>query len=326
MSRTLKVSPECIKQVKFSLPRHNYSTVQELAEDSQIARSTVSNFLNGKPVLTRNFLELCHFLDLDSEQISGLKIKENKQQDYSINAQNIDSIKRQSNITIIQLSIVLDTQDEVAISKLPEILKQIKEISGDTSMNIENIEKGSIVLKISGSKTGCERLNNLFRSGQLTELLGIEILDLALELPEKNLIQLGQWLQNQFIEAEKAQWVTINEIFGTQQFAFRNNGSPRAKQVKLGEKIINLILNVEDLEEEISIIFGIYPNRQEPLPQNLNVVVFGENEQILIEIPLANYPNGVVQELFFDPGEAFHIEMTLDNQVYLESFIIERVF
>jgi transcriptional regulator with XRE-family HTH domain len=75
MSRSLKVSPHYIKQVKVAVKRHGFARQTDLAKDLQLSRSTVSNFLNGRPVDFLNFYEICHRLDLDLATIAGSSLQ-----------------------------------------------------------------------------------------------------------------------------------------------------------------------------------------------------------------------------------------------------------
>jgi DNA-binding Xre family transcriptional regulator len=62
MPRSLRVREECISAVKSALLRNGFPSQKILAEDLGIAQSTVSNFLNGKPVDYANFAEICRVL------------------------------------------------------------------------------------------------------------------------------------------------------------------------------------------------------------------------------------------------------------------------
>lgn len=70
MTRSLKVKQACIKSVKQAVKRNGYMTQQVLAEELGMARSTLSLFLNGKPVSTLNFYEICQKLGLDHQEIA----------------------------------------------------------------------------------------------------------------------------------------------------------------------------------------------------------------------------------------------------------------
>lgn len=69
-SRSLKVSPQYIKQVKSALRRNGFARQRDLAEAVQLCRSTVWHFLNGRPVDYLNFFEICQKLGLDLDKIA----------------------------------------------------------------------------------------------------------------------------------------------------------------------------------------------------------------------------------------------------------------
>ena len=70
MSRSLKVSSEYIPLVKSALRRNGFARQIDLAESVQVCKSTVWNFLNGKPVDYLNFFEICQKLGLDLHEIA----------------------------------------------------------------------------------------------------------------------------------------------------------------------------------------------------------------------------------------------------------------
>lgn len=71
MPRSIRVRPECISQVKAALPRNGYIRQTDLAESLQISQSTVSSFLNGRPVDFLNFTEICRALGLEWQDIAN---------------------------------------------------------------------------------------------------------------------------------------------------------------------------------------------------------------------------------------------------------------
>jgi transcriptional regulator with XRE-family HTH domain len=74
MPRSVKVRPEFISQVKSALPRNGYIRQTDLAEYLQISQSTISSFLNGRPVDYLNFREICRALDLEWQNIADLTV------------------------------------------------------------------------------------------------------------------------------------------------------------------------------------------------------------------------------------------------------------
>lgn len=71
MPRSIRVRPECISQVKSALPRNGYVRQIDLAESLQISQSTVSSFLNGRPVDFLNFTEICRALGLEWQDVAN---------------------------------------------------------------------------------------------------------------------------------------------------------------------------------------------------------------------------------------------------------------
>ncbi|MEO0839951.1 MAG: AAA-like domain-containing protein [Cyanobacteria bacterium J06643_5] len=72
MPRSVKVRSKFISQVKSALPRNGYIRQSDLAEYLQVSQSTISSFLNGKPVDYLNFREICRALNLEWQDIADL--------------------------------------------------------------------------------------------------------------------------------------------------------------------------------------------------------------------------------------------------------------
>jgi nucleoside phosphorylase len=73
MSRSIRVAPEYIAQVKLAIKRTGFPSQQALATESGFGRSTVNNFVNGKPVDFVTFVEICEKLRLDWQTIVDIK-------------------------------------------------------------------------------------------------------------------------------------------------------------------------------------------------------------------------------------------------------------
>ncbi|MBD1835726.1 AAA-like domain-containing protein [Cyanobacteria bacterium FACHB-472] len=72
MPRSVRVRPEFILEVKSALPRNGYIRQTDLGEYLQISQSTISSFLNGRPVDYLNFREICRALGLEWQDIADL--------------------------------------------------------------------------------------------------------------------------------------------------------------------------------------------------------------------------------------------------------------
>ncbi len=75
MPRSVQVRSEFISKVKSALPRNGYIRQTDLAEYLQISQSTISSFLNGKPVDYLNFREICRALSLEWQDIADLMLE-----------------------------------------------------------------------------------------------------------------------------------------------------------------------------------------------------------------------------------------------------------
>jgi len=83
-----------------------------------------------------------------------------------------------------QCYFVIDgTFDHVDQAKIESLMEKLRQYSGDASITVRDIRRGSIVLVIDGTAIGLERLDYLFRTGQLSELLSREN-DLQIEIQE----------------------------------------------------------------------------------------------------------------------------------------------
>ncbi|MEH2029577.1 MAG: helix-turn-helix transcriptional regulator [Nostoc sp.] len=69
MSRTLVASADGVKLARKALKARNL-TQTDFAMEVGLGYTTVSNFLNGKPIYRTNFQEICVFLDLDWRDIA----------------------------------------------------------------------------------------------------------------------------------------------------------------------------------------------------------------------------------------------------------------
>ncbi|MCL1474275.1 helix-turn-helix transcriptional regulator [Argonema antarcticum] len=71
--RSLQASESGIQQVKLALERRQL-TQKAFGEELGIAWSTISKFFNGKRIYRTIFLEICHKLSLDWQEIAGVEI------------------------------------------------------------------------------------------------------------------------------------------------------------------------------------------------------------------------------------------------------------
>jgi transcriptional regulator with XRE-family HTH domain len=70
MTRSLKIRSDWIEKIKLSLKRNGIPNQKHLATDVGLAISTVSNFLNGKPVDYASFKDICDCLNVDWQVVA----------------------------------------------------------------------------------------------------------------------------------------------------------------------------------------------------------------------------------------------------------------
>jgi DNA-binding Xre family transcriptional regulator len=221
---------------------------------------------------------------------------------------------------------VKGTKDAI-IPSLDDFQNRVRQISADTLLQIEIVVKGSVVIVMKGSLEGFKRLETMFKSGQLTEILGFAIEDVHLGsvIETAAPVNLSEWFQNNFIEAIQAGWQTITEIFSRRTLtpAFRSNAVQRAKQIQLGDRTLALILDLEVVQsQQISIFIGVYPLSKETyLPEDIKIVVFFDSGEPL-EIPVNDNLQGFSQEILFFPGEQFSVQVTSGDDTVIEYFVI----
>jgi hypothetical protein len=129
-TRSLKVRSDCVESVKNSVRRNGFPNQKELAYHCQRALSTVSNFLNGKPIDYLNFVELCETLNLNWQSIADFRISD------QLMPESIQALIRCFDDSPPQLAVQLQAAlqnichhttlqvNALSQQKLPEILKK----------------------------------------------------------------------------------------------------------------------------------------------------------------------------------------------------------
>jgi Trypsin-like peptidase domain/NB-ARC domain len=128
-----------------------------------------------------------------------------------------------------RLSVVLNTDaySNVHEANLNHIINYFQELSGDSYLTIVGIERGSVILVLEGSPKGIERIESLFKSAQLTDVLGLHVTDIRLAnfedktLQEKAGISVPSYLGNQSkiekILQQKLNIAPEEKLFGVEE-------------------------------------------------------------------------------------------------------------
>lgn len=86
---------------------------------------------------------------------------------------------RQPETRVRYAFIVEGTVDQIDQVRIEAVVESLKKYSEDASLTLVRIENGSIRLLIDGTLIGFERLEFLFKTGKLRQILGIEVKDLS---------------------------------------------------------------------------------------------------------------------------------------------------
>jgi len=93
-----------------------------------------------------------------------------------------DSIDIEDKLNRAKYVMILSTTvDEVNKPLVEAIVAHLRQISGDTSLTLQRIEAGSLKLFLEGSDDGFKRLEELFKTEELVEVMEITIQDIKLE-------------------------------------------------------------------------------------------------------------------------------------------------
>ncbi|WP_099065822.1 pentapeptide repeat-containing protein [Nostoc linckia] len=176
MGRSCQASKQGVEKAKAAIKVKGW-TQEYLAGAAGCSRPIVNKFFARRPVEMRLFQTICTELSLEWDEIAELE-SESEQ----LNGADKDKIIQEPSGTTQVLTdkksyafAIAGTVSPEDIAKLKAIIALIQKVSQDSSITIVDIERGSIKLILEGSQEGLERLENLFRSGQLEDVLGISV-------------------------------------------------------------------------------------------------------------------------------------------------------
>ena len=190
MGRSLRVSEEGLKKAKEAFDIRGW-TQDYLAGSVKCTRQTVYKFFARGDVEKRIFEAICHELQLRVAEITDLESEEEQlNTSVSVNGNRKKSLgtltQEQTETDEEKFSFsILGTASKVDLPKLKAIAAHLQRITGDTSIEIVDIEKGSIRLILEGSQESLEQIETLFKSGHLTEVEGIPVENVQFVTPKK---------------------------------------------------------------------------------------------------------------------------------------------
>ncbi|MEG4092799.1 hypothetical protein [Microcoleus sp. Pol12B4] len=313
---TIAASKKGVEIAEKALIRLGFGSKSNFATSKRLSRSTVTKFFTQSPILYDSFKVICDSLQLKWEEI--LETTEE-----SINSQPIERqlnpssdeegvknkmLVRQVNIvekisqrtkTVITLKGDIDS-----ISNIQVIAAILKEHGGDT-IQITDIQEGSIKLIIEGSQEDIERLLNKIQSGELTELDGFPVEDaqiLAEKMPEEigHIEILPPFPGVKSIQINRlSQIEEILELLQKQLVGKQNalTSAPREENIRIKQQIRELRKEIREQEENYWQVIGQQTKTVEiPEPEAKIMVAQIVEEVGQIEVQ-GQYPDEVVQIL-----------------------------
>jgi hypothetical protein len=147
-----------------------------------------------------------------------------------------------------------------------------------------------------------------------------------------NKVNLSKCLQENFVEAIKAGWLKLEEIFDTPipAVALRSDPIKQGKTIKLAKQIhldqtVILVIELEEQDnQEIRILMRLHPTgTQTSVPENLKFKVIPEIGEP-IEVIAGTHHDYLEQDWFYEKGEQFRVVVEFNEISVTENFVLPK--
>ena len=187
---TLIATEEGVEKAKNTLIRLGFESQTNFAEVILMSRTTISKFFNRKPIQLDSFKKICKELGgLKWQEIAG--ISEAKQLETTtargVSSSSVEEIESSSTsqrrVTVIDQQTetkkaVITLQGDIeSVTNLKILQAILREHSGNT-IEIQDIQPGSIKISLEGSPEDIEKLITAIKSGELKQLDDFPIEDI----------------------------------------------------------------------------------------------------------------------------------------------------
>jgi hypothetical protein len=297
---TSKDPQACREASKIIEPRIDWDSDENIANNlfaDGASIETWKRFLSGKPINVLAFKAFCQILELDY-----LEVCEESLAKYEL--------------------VLTGSVSELQKTRIEAILEHLRELLEDPLITLKEIEPGSIIFVLEGSLKGFERLRFLFKSSQLTEILGSAIADVRLKsIYPLNTFNIRQHLENLF----NSEWQPVENLITSQSTRSEQVTSElveegvtitKAKKIDLGkgQSVTLAIKFVARANEELEAIIEVYPgNRSLYLPVGLKLNILDELDAIAITTQAKSYVDSLRLRFNFELEEEFKIKIILDE-------------
>ncbi|NEQ40215.1 MAG: hypothetical protein F6K40_29815 [Okeania sp. SIO3I5] len=153
---SVSADDDTIEKAYEAIIKQNISSKRNLAKESGISSSTITNFFAQKPILLDKYNKI-----LETLKLGKIETKE-----------SIDKSKVVFTIT--------GRIDEKLIEEVKSIIEVLRKLT-DGNIYCSGIELGSIKLILEGSQSALEKIEQLFQSGELNQKIAEQNLDITVE-------------------------------------------------------------------------------------------------------------------------------------------------
>ena len=182
---TFTASSEGVERAERALKRLGFESKTNFAESQLLSRTTVTRFFNFHPIQLDSFKRICKNLKLDWIEIAKISgkgdvaVRSNCDDSEMIEPVDLRPM-RQRKITVLdrdsqEVKVVIVLTGQINSDCNLQVIQSIlRTYSGDT-VQIIDIQEGSIRLIVGGSQEDIERLLSHFRLGEIKELDGFPV-------------------------------------------------------------------------------------------------------------------------------------------------------
>ncbi|MBD2168658.1 pentapeptide repeat-containing protein, partial [Calothrix membranacea FACHB-236] len=189
---TITASLKGVKVAENALIRLGFDSKANFAKSQFLSRSTVTNFFLRQPIQLDSFKRICEALKLnwreiaefsEEKQSEQLEINDCSSSDINEEVKQLQTLRRQ--VTVIDkksktIKAVITLEGDInSVQNWKIIQSAIQEYSGNT-IEINDIQEGSIRLFVQGSPEDIERLISRIKSGELKEVSGFPVEDVQI--------------------------------------------------------------------------------------------------------------------------------------------------
>lgn len=203
---------------------------------------------------------------------------------------------------------------------------------------IEADDEDSVNLVLEGSLEQWQRIEQLFKSGKLKDILGITVDDIQVSLPVKEkdvvprevLVNLSHWLNNVVDDI----WKNVQEVLDEERveliFSHRYSTSPamlKAQAIVLemppnSHSLALVVAVIEKAVKERDIYLQVHPIGRKNLPDGLEFVAIDTTSgQTIVQDKAGERREWIQLNLNGKPGEEFSIKIELGEVSVAQNFV-----